>query len=91
MNRKTLVLISKHLRFPGSWSHCMRECERRLPMNLASAERGSVSRSALPLLRLLRLTEPRSGRVAGFRGARRELVRATLPPREEREFAISCS
>ena len=57
--------------------------------NLASAERGSVSRSNLGSGRALRLTEPRSVRVAGFRGARREvLVRGILPPREEREFAF---
>ena len=83
MNRKTALLISKHLRFPGSWSHCMRERERRLPMNFTSAERGSVSRSNLGSGRALRLTEPRSVRVAGFRGAMCESVRRslTLKPR----------
>ena len=49
-------------------------------MNLASAERGSVSRSNLGSGRTLRLTEPRSVRVAGFKGATREvLFRGILP------------
>ena len=52
-----------------------------LPMNLASAERGAVSRSSLGLGSALRLTEPRSVRVAGFKGAtRRVLFRGILTP-----------
>ena len=72
MNRKMLVLISKHLRFSGSWPVSRSERNTGLSMNLASAERGSVSRSNVRSGSALRLTEPRSVHVAGFRGATRE-------------------
>ena len=49
-------------------------------MSRASAERGSVCRTNMRRDRALRLAEPRSVRVAGFKGARRESVRGILPP-----------
>ena len=57
------------------------------PHDLASVERGSVSRSNLGSGSALRLTEPRSVRVAGFKGATREvLFRGILPRKEERRW-----